>query len=225
MVSRCGPPIWARRQQAAYLNKDCEHSESPKVRRRLPSPGEQRSECTADLNSCVRGREAAERGGPRGPREATRPALSRGAVASLPGLERRPPTSGRVEFCAGVGGTSPFSTPTSDPLRFPPRLMPHTLWKYFRNTGFYSLTVRGPLVVPRPPWTHAFLHAQARGEHVPHWVGDTELQGPVSSRLWRRTGKRQQLGAESPPPLSPAPPGAIDEVPTPSASEGDCIWM
>lgn len=89
MVSRCGPPIWARRQQAAYLNKDCEHSESPKVRRRLPSPGEQRSECTADLNSCVRGREAAERGGPRGPREATSPALSRGAVASLPGLERR----------------------------------------------------------------------------------------------------------------------------------------
>lgn len=193
MVSRCGPPIWARRQQAAYLNKDCEHSESPKVRRRLPSPGEQRSECTADLNSCVRGREAAERGGPRGPREATRPALSRGAVASLPGLERRPPTSGRVEFCTGVGGTSPFSTPTPGPLCFPPRLMPHTLRTYFRNTGFYNFTVRGPLVVPRPPWTHAFLHAQAGGEHVPHWVGDTELQGPVSSRLWRRTGKRCSL--------------------------------
>lgn len=145
-------------------------------------------------------------------------------MASLPGLERRPPTSGRVEFCAGVGGTSPFGTPTPGLLCFPPRLMPHTLRKYFRNTGFYSLTVRGPLVVPRPLWTHAFLHAQAGGEHVPHWVGDTELQGPVSSRLWRRTGKRQQLGAESPPPLSPAPPGAIDEVPTPSASEGDCIW-
>lgn len=139
------------------------------------------------------GREAAERGGPRGPREATRPALSRGAVASLPGLERRPPTSGRVEFCTGVRGTSPFGTPTPGPLCFPPRLMPHTLRTYFRNTGFYNFTVRGPLVVPRPPWTHAFLHAQARGEHVPHWVGDTELQGPVSSRLWRRTGKRCSL--------------------------------
>lgn len=170
MVSRCGPPIWARRQQAAYLNKDCEHSESPKVRRRLPSPGEQRSECTADLNSCVRGREAAERGGPRGPREATRPALSRGAVASLPGLERRPPTSGRVEFCTGVGGTSPFSTPTPGPLRFPPRLMPHTLRTYFRNTGFYNFTVLGPLVVPRPRGhTPSFMHRKVASMSPTGW--------------------------------------------------------
>lgn len=43
MVSRCGPHIWARRQEAAYLNKDCKHSKSPKVQRRLPRPGEQMS--------------------------------------------------------------------------------------------------------------------------------------------------------------------------------------
>lgn len=89
---------------------------------------------------------------------------------------------------------------------------------------------------PSAPVDTSFsFSAQLREETYSHWVGDTELNGPVSSCLWRRARKWLQLGAESPPPLAefsgaeacpqpPPHPRFIDEVPTPRASFGDCIW-
>lgn len=95
MVSRCGPHIWARRQEAAYWNKDCEHSKSPEVRRRLPRPGEQMSAKQTLIYASGGGRKlcAAVH---IGPCEARRLALPGEAVASFTGLKRRPPTSGCV---------------------------------------------------------------------------------------------------------------------------------
>lgn len=104
IVSRCGPHIWARHWESAYLNKDCKYSNRGPDK---AAKSWRADECRTDPNLWLQSRSCTDT------REAPCSALTGEAMALFTALKRGAQPLGGAEF--QPEGDSPFQPPNPSP--------------------------------------------------------------------------------------------------------------